>query len=1023
MANDGHYRGGNARNQVKGRKMAEREERDREAYVDGSAHEGGPVVPAERLVHRERLLRDLRTQGEEAGITVIVAPDGFGKTTLLVQRVAEVRSRIERGSARMLDLEGLDEVQAYESIKRLSEDLDPRMRPLIALDNLTTLQEHGIEAMVGLLRSMRGEGFEIVVTCRPSNRAFVAAMGDSYKITAQSLLVKPREYPAWARKLSIASGLDVYGLTQGVPRLVAMLGDATSIDEMSVAFENATVELYRGVVCELRRSRDSLYRTVCLLIMSGFGSIRDFDRAGMRVRKDSWLRLAREYPIFGFDAKGDAYRCMSNRGVPFSELKCELVHARPLYAVRAAKMMLEVGNIDGAVALMRMLEREGDATALIAEYPTACALSGNGAFLTALVERMGGAAVCSIQVGVVLALYLCALERGDYRAARIMAAELRRRSSEILDEVSPSAWRESTAMAAVWSDCSGVALPDLNHGKGHDCETVASRQLELHVRVQKCIMAGDGAVSIDEGMGINEASLGAKGISIPGVLLACDRILLDAFKGDVGDARALDNHLQEVARLLTGRHLDPIASYVRVVGSTCRLMAGLPVVDERAFVDGGTASVRCSDFAMQLYCLVGEGWQDLAVGQIVSAQFRAQQVKKLASPDQGFVLAWASFLECAAHLLNSSHVVLNEEADELDAGEGECTVVDAWTVAMLLSATSRLPELSAWCSLRRPLLLDEGMRARARQLIRAVGERAMPLARMLPEGFSEAAPEGKRSDAGAPALFDVASVESGQRLGRVTISLFGGFQAMRNGHTLTDALWRRKKACVIAARLALAGGNFVGRQVIMEEMWPDKDYKHARESMYSSLSSLRAAFGQHADGPQYVLTQGEGVALNMEYVVSDTACFDALARDVLLRRTGTSSREIIETCLKIEEIYKGPLYVPESGNTSYYLRVRRVYQMKFADCMVRGIEAALEMDDLPSASWLVEAALRQAPLREDVIRCAMRIYDKTGRRREIVELYNSHLHLLEQELGSIPEEETRMTYESIIGRSGMQTML
>ena len=53
----------------------------------------------------------------------------------------------------------------------------------------------------------------------------------------------------------------------------------------------------------------------------------------------------------------------------------------------------------------------------------------------------------------------------------------------------------------------------------------------------------------------------------------------------------------------------------------------------------------------------------------------------------------------------------------------------------------------------------------------------------------------------------------------------------------------------------------------------------------------------------------------------------------------------------------------------------------------------------------------------------MRISDKTGRRREIVELYNRHLHLLEQELGSIPEEETRMTYESIIGRSGMQTML
>ena len=81
------------------------------------------------------------------------------------------------------------------------------------------------------------------------------------------------------------------------------------------------------------------------------------------------------------------------------------------------------------------------------------------------------------------------------------------------------------------------------------------------------------------------------------------------------------------------------------------------MVDERAFVDGGTASVRCSDFAMQLYCLVGEGWQDLAVGQIVSAQFRAQQVKKLASrsrlcPGLGELLGvrrtFAQFLACRA---------------------------------------------------------------------------------------------------------------------------------------------------------------------------------------------------------------------------------------------------------------------------------------------------------------------------------------------------------------------------------------
>lgn len=57
----------------------------------------GCAVPAERMIRRERLLSDLKAQGEKAGITLIVAPSGFGKTTLLIQRVAEVRASLERG--------------------------------------------------------------------------------------------------------------------------------------------------------------------------------------------------------------------------------------------------------------------------------------------------------------------------------------------------------------------------------------------------------------------------------------------------------------------------------------------------------------------------------------------------------------------------------------------------------------------------------------------------------------------------------------------------------------------------------------------------------------------------------------------------------------------------------------------------------------------------------------------------------------------------------------------------------------
>ena len=53
----------------------------------------------------------------------------------------------------------------------------------------------------------------------------------------------------------------------------------------------------------------------------------------------------------------------------------------------------------------------------------------------------------------------------------------------------------------------------------------------------------------------------------------------------------------------------------------------------------------------------------------------------------------------------------------------------------------------------------------------------------------------------------------------------------------------------------------------------------------------------------------------------------------------------------------------------------------------------------------------------------MAVFDLCGRRREVVELYNSHLHYLQHEAHALPEEETRIAYEQIISRSKAPVML
>lgn len=975
-----------------------------------------------RAVRRARILREIGLHARDAVATLVTAPDGFGKTTLLAQRVSEVQSDAERGVARIVDAAGMDAERLYELLGDIEGRLEPRMRPLIAIDNLPTLRETAIQGFADRIRALHEKGFELMVACRPSNRAFVQHMGDAYKVGPQALLVRPKEFSDWATMLGISGELDVYELTQGVPGLVAMLSVVDGRQVGVESFSESAAALYRAALEELRGERDALYRTACLLLLTGSGLLRDFERVGMRVRTQTWSRLAREYPIFGVDVERGTYRCIARHGRAMEALRREVVRARPLFAARAIKVLMAVGNVDAAVGVTEMMERPEDALGVLAEYPSAFALSGNISFVRKMMEVVGDVTSAAMPVGSILAIYLAAMASGELRVARALSAELRRRSREIEGQIDPGSWTEAEALVGLWPGCSGVGLPEVSPSYVKGRETAAARELKMHGRVCGELIGGSGALELDACVQGFDA-LAGDGVSVPKVLLACDRALIDAMCGDAGDARACDEKMREMVRRLLERRLTPIATHVRMVAATCRLLSGLPVTDERAFVDEGTLSVRMSDFPMQLFCLVGEGWQAMETGQCTNALFRARQVLKLAEEGQWVIVSWARMLECCAHVCATSRMSLDEEANMLDLSGAAEHPVDAWTVALKLAAARRTSELGAWCSLNKDALFIRGFMAFAKQALALLGDKVSAMDRLLPRDYLMGNGLSLVDGGLEPAPKRVGMRDADMLLAQVNVSLFGGFQVERGGHVVTDAAWRRRKACVIAARLVLADGAFVSRRELGDEIWPDKDYLHAREAVYAGLTSLRSAFGQCAEGPQYVLAQGEGVAVNTEYVVSDTMRFDALARDILLRRTGTTGRQLVDACLRLDEIYTGPLYVPNVGDTEYYVHQRHVYQTKFVDCMMRGIGAALEMDDLPVASWLVEAALRQSPLREDVIRAAMHIYDMSGRRREVVELYTGHVHVLERELHALPEKETRMAYEEILRKEGREVLL
>lgn len=987
---------------------------------DGVLNDMAPASAAGLMVRRARLLRDLATQGRRAGLSVVCAPDGWGKTALLLQYADECARDRTRGAVRLFDAGSWDMLELTRSLDDAFCELSRcEGSPVILVDNVPPLQEEGVSALRERLRAGRERGIEFVLACRPEHRALLRAMSDAHRIGASALAVRPREYPEWARMFSIAPTVDVYELTQGIPALVVLLQGLDGRDG-EAALRRGVVALYRSVLEALHRGRERLERLASLLILLKEGSAADLSRCGMRVRAESWERLARDYPMFGVDVTDRTFRCLG-QGPEFDGLRRDVAVQVSGLAFQAVDILMAAGQIDRAVRLASLALSPHESLQVIAAHPAACAVSGNAVFVHETVSVVRGGDVATVPVGVVLAVYMCALVMGEYRTARAMRSELRRRADDIEREVDPRDWEVAQGFSEVWSTCAHIDLPVLSAEFLQRVGTSPDAgKLREHRSAYDELLSAERSRAVAPSATSRDLRMD-EGLNIPDILLECDRVMDEALHGDAGDIAVCDKRLQRIVSELLKRRLVAVASRVRMAAAVCRVMVGQGLVDERAFVDAGTIAVRESDFATQLFCLAGEGWQAMVDGQLANAQFRARQVLRLADGSLRLLHAWAHLLDQAVEIMNMPRSMLIERAGTIDLSQGGGSLAEMWSVAMVLSAARCPSELSAWFSLHKAQMLDERFCPLARQALLSIGERADAVRRLLPSRVSSRYLLGSESERSL-SLFEVVGEEDASELGRVQIGLFGGFRAERNGHVLTQDVWKRKKAAVLAARLVLAAGSFVGRHVITEEMWPDLPYERARENLYVAVSTLRRAFGQRDGGPQYVIAQGDGLAVNVDYVISDTMRFEMLARDALLKRTGTSGRQIVEACLRLDEVYAGALFVPRSGSPDYFARMRRAYANRFVDCMLRGVAAALEMDDIASASWLVETALKQAPLREDAIRCAMRIYDMSGRRREVVELYRGHREHLSAMCKAAPEEETRLLYEGIMEKTRLSVV-
>jgi DNA-binding SARP family transcriptional activator len=239
----------------------------------------------------------------------------------------------------------------------------------------------------------------------------------------------------------------------------------------------------------------------------------------------------------------------------------------------------------------------------------------------------------------------------------------------------------------------------------------------------------------------------------------------------------------------------------------------------------------------------------------------------------------------------------------------------------------------------------------------------------------------------------------------VNLKVLGGFEVrIESGSSLTLPT---RKTRALLAYLALSAGAGQPRDKLTALLWGDSGDRQARQSLRQALFALRRSLAPAGAGE--ILVEGERVALDPAAVEVDAALFE---RHV---RAGTP-----ETLEHAMALYRGDLLegllVREAGFEEWLVAERERLRELAQEALARLVALHDRRGDLDLAIRAGQRLIALDPLQEPAHRALMRLYARDGRRGAALRQYQTCLDVLQRELGTEPEAQTRELYHDLLRR-------
>jgi DNA-binding SARP family transcriptional activator len=237
------------------------------------------------------------------------------------------------------------------------------------------------------------------------------------------------------------------------------------------------------------------------------------------------------------------------------------------------------------------------------------------------------------------------------------------------------------------------------------------------------------------------------------------------------------------------------------------------------------------------------------------------------------------------------------------------------------------------------------------------------------------------------------------------LTLLGGFEArLSAGDTLSLPT---KRARALLAYLGLQPGHAHQREKLASLLWASRSDEQARDGLRHALHALRRAL--RGVTPPALLAEGQTLALNVAAVDVDVATFQ--------RHMAERTPQALE---QAAELYRGDLLlgftVSEPLFEEWLVAERERLREMALEALARLLAHQTNGRETEAAIQTAIRLLGLDPLQEAVHRTLMRLYARQGRRGAALKQYQVCVGILQRELGTEPEAETKRLYQELLRR-------